>query len=256
MIIDTHAHLNMDEFENDLDDVVMRAAAADVGVILDVATDLKSSRKAVKNSKKYKEIYAAVGFHPHEAINVKEEEWVELEKLLMHPDVVAIGEIGLDYHYNFSPRDIQREVFLRQLKLANKRDLPVIIHIREAMMDGLSVLDGCGDLKRRGVFHCFGGDETDVRNVLELGFYISFTGVVTFKNYTNKNIVQIVPIDRILLETDAPFMAPVPMRGNRNEPGFIVHTAQKIAETMGVTYGTISEATTENAEALFGKFEV
>jgi len=256
MIIDTHAHLNMNEFENDLGDVVKRAAAADVGVILDVATDLKSSRKAVKNSKKYREIYAAVGFHPHEAVNVKEEDWVELEKLLMHPNVVAVGEIGLDYHYDFSPRDIQREVFLRQLKLAKKRDLPVIIHIREAMKDGLSVFDRCGDLKGRGVFHCFGGEETDVRKVLERGFYISFTGVVTFKNYTKKNIVRIVPIGRILLETDAPFMAPVPMRGKRNEPGFIVHTAQRIAETMGVTYGTISVATTVNAEALFGKFEV
>jgi len=250
--VDTHSHLNLDRFDNDRDAVIQRAAEAGVDMILDVGNDLETSRRAVKNSEKYDDVYATVGIHPHDASSMKEIDLSEIEKFLDHPKVVAVGEIGLDYHYDFSPREIQKKIFAQQLQLARERDLPVVVHMRKAMQDGLKVLDESGDPPWKGVFHCFGGTVYDVPRVLERGFHISFTGVVTFKNFKKNEMIREVPLKRLLLETDAPYMAPVPHRGERNEPCFLVHTAKAVAKVYGVEEERLAEVTTTNARTLLG----
>lgn len=252
VFVDTHAHLNLDLFDSDRDEVVQRAREAGVEMILDVGTDLKSSRRAVEDCERHDGVYAVVGIHPHDASRMKGKgDLSEIEKLLDHPKVVGVGEIGLDYHYDFSPREIQQEVFARQLRLAKGRGLPVVVHVRKAMQDGLKILGESGDPPWEGVFHCFGGTVEDVPKVLEMGFFISFTGVVTFRNFRNFDKIRGVPLERLLLETDAPYMAPVPHRGRRNEPCFLVHTARLLAEVYGVGEERLAEVTTANARILF-----
>ncbi len=252
MLIDTHAHLNSQPFDGDREEVIQRAKEADVQVILDVGTDLETSRKAVGYSEKIDGLYAAVGIHPHDAAKAGKQDLNEITRLLDHPKVVGLGEIGLDYHYHFSPAEIQQEIFSKQLRLAQEKNKPVIIHIREAMQDGLVIIDHSGKSPWKGVFHCYGGTVEDIPLVLKKGFFISFTGVVTFHNFKNVEKIRAVPLDRLLLETDAPFMTPVPYRGKRNEPCFLIHTAKTLADLYGIDYEELTKITSSNARMLFG----
>jgi len=251
-LIDTHCHLNMADFDDDRKDVIDRASAAGVEFILDIGTDIVSSRKATCLSKDNPSVFSAVGVHPHEASKVSESDLGAIESLLDDPKAVALGEIGLDYHYQFSPRDVQKSLFRKQIDIGILRGKPLIIHVREAMSDALRILRETECSQFRGVFHCFAGSAEDVPPLLEMGFYISFTGVVTFKNFSKHDAVASVPLNRLLLETDAPYMTPVPLRGKRNEPSMLIHTAKRLAETCGVPLETLVSQTTANAKALFG----
>jgi len=251
MLIDTHAHLNMDVFNSDRKEVIQRADEAGVKAIIDIGTDLETSRKAVKIAEQHENVYAAVGCHPHDSVKIASEEIKEIKHLVSHTKVVALGEIGLDYHYDFSPPEVQKKIFMLQLSYAHEQQLPVIIHIREAFEEGLEIIDSAGEPPWRGVFHCFGGSSHDVEEVLKRGFHVSFTGVVSFKNFSKRDVVQTVPIDRLLLETDAPYMAPVPLRGKRNEPAFLTHTAESLADIYQMDRHTLAEMTTANAHRLF-----
>jgi TatD DNase family protein len=251
MLVDTHVHLNMEAFDGDRESVVHRAAEAGVEWMLDVGTDLRSSKKALILSEQFQAVFAAAGIHPHEAVKATPSDLDEIKSLSRHPKILAIGEIGLDYHYNFSPRDVQKKRFSEQLELALSIGKPVVIHVREAMADALEILD-CFSIKQwKGVFHCFGGGEEDVSRVLEMGFYISFTGVVTFRDFKKYDLIRLVPEERLLVETDAPYMTPVPFRGRRNEPAMITYSARKMAETVGLPVDPFCVRTTQNANALF-----
>jgi len=254
-LIDTHAHLNMEHFNEDLPEVIEKSAASHVKYIIDIATDLESSRKVILNCENYDMVFGAAGIHPHDSGNHTEQDLAEIDKLLGHPKIVALGETGLDYYYDYSPRPIQKNFFTEQLILAAKRDIPVIIHIREAMRDGLEIL-GNLDTIPRGVFHCYSGTEEDLSEILNLGFYISFTGVVTFKNFSKQSVVAAVPPDRLLLETDAPFMTPVPHRGKRNDPSYLHYILKAVAEIHTIDESELAQITTQNAENLFGLKEL
>jgi len=250
-LIDTHAHLTMEHFRDDLPEVIEKSKASHLNHIIDIATDLETSRKVIQNCEKYEMIFGAVGIHPHDSAKHTQPDLVELETLLDHPKIVALGEIGLDYYYDYSPRPVQKKFFTEQLKLAARLDIPVIIHIREAMKDGLEIIHDLDSIPR-GVFHCYSGTEQDLSAILDLGFYISFTGVVTFKNFKKQSVVKAVPPDRLLLETDAPFMTPVPFRGKRNDPSYISYILQAIADIHDRSESSLAKKTTANAEALFG----
>jgi TatD DNase family protein len=251
MLADTHAHLNMKEFDPDRESVLERAADSGVEWILDVGTDLESSRKAVREAACLKTVFAAAGVHPHAALAVNPSVLSELETLLSSPKVKALGEIGLDYHYDFSPRSVQRDAFRAQLEMALSRRMPVIIHVREAMADALDILHAFSADGWEGVFHCFSGNSEDASRLIRMGFHISFTGVVTFPNFGKFDAVRQVPLNRLLLETDAPYMTPVPHRGKRNEPAFLTFTAAKLSEILGVEPNFLAAQTTRNALTLF-----
>jgi len=251
-LIDTHAHLNMDRFDSDRDAAVKRAARAGIAKIIDIGTDLASSRAAVGLSRIFDPVFAAVGIHPHEAAKISEKDIIDLQGLLRLDKTVAIGEAGLDYHYDYSPRNIQKEVFIKQLQISLDLQKPIIIHVREAMTDALQIIDSVSTHPWKGVFHCFGGDETDAAEVLKRGFHISFTGVITFKNFKNNPALKLVPDDKLMLETDCPFMAPVPLRGKRCEPAFLPHTLKAAAEIRNISDQKLAAITTANAEKLFG----
>ncbi len=251
MVVDTHTHLNMDRYDDDLPEVIKRAEEAGVGLIIDVGVDVESSQKSIQISERFKSIFSAVGCHPHDAVKMKEKDFCRLERLLNHDRVVAVGEIGLDYHYNFSPPEVQREVFKRQLEMASEKNLPVIVHMREAMRDGIKIMENYYKKVRGGVFHCFGGGVEHVHKVVEMGFFISFTGVITFHNFNSFKKVESVPLNRLLLETDSPYMAPVPERGKRNEPAFIVHIIKVLSSIYRTSEEDIATVTTDNAVRLF-----
>lgn len=250
--IDTHAHLNMEVYDPDRDAVVERSLAAGVQWIIDVGVDFSTSLCSIELSSKYSSVFSAVGIHPHEASKVSLQDLNRLEAFCQNSKVVAIGEIGLDYHYNFSPPEIQKKIFLAQLELARKLQKPVIVHVREAMTDALNLIRSIASSDWKGVFHCFGGKAKDIPEILEMGFMISFTGVITFHNFKKQDLVRMVPLDRLLLETDAPYMTPVPFRGKRNEPAFLPHIAKAIASIHSISEQAIANASTSNAKKLFG----
>ncbi|HLL74432.1 MAG TPA: TatD family hydrolase [Pyrinomonadaceae bacterium] len=258
MFVDSHAHIDGEEFDADRDEVVARARAAGVAAILNVGTGDPHSgslERAVRAAEQYENVFAAAGVHPHDARLFDEAAEGRLRKLLAaSPRVVAWGEIGLDYHYDHSPRDLQREVFRRQLRLAREAGLPVIIHSREADEDTVEILaeewEGAG---RGGVMHCFGGGRRMAERAMELGYYISFAGNVTFKKAEPlREVARVVPPDRLLVETDCPYLAPVPHRGRRNEPAHVADTARFLAELRGATPEELGRATSENFSRLFG----
>jgi TatD DNase family protein len=251
-LIDTHAHLNAAEFDADLEGAIGRARDAGVIAICDVGTDLRTSEKAVAVAAAFSCVYAAAGVHPHEASKASAAEFKAVAALLSEKKVVALGEIGLDYHYRFSPPDVQQAAFRTQVELGLSLGKPLIVHVREAMTDALRILRQIQSSGFRGVFHCYGGGRDEIPEICGLGFHISFTGVVTFRNFERADAVTAVPSDRLLLESDAPFMAPVPYRGGRNEPAFLRATADKIAGLRGVPAAEIARQTTENAKRLFG----
>ncbi|MDQ5835884.1 MAG: TatD family hydrolase [Acidobacteriota bacterium] len=257
MFVDSHAHIDGEEFDADRDEVVARARAAGVGAILNVGTGdphAGNFERAVAVALKYEGVYAAAGVHPHDARLYDEAaERRLLEIVRRGPPVVAWGEIGLDYHYDHSPRDVQRTVFAAQLRLARAEGLPVIVHTREADEETAEILRaeltqaGAG-----GVMHCFGGGPALAETALELGFMISFAGNVTFKKAENlREVARAVPPERLLVETDCPYLAPVPLRGRRNEPAFVVETARFLADLRGVEPEELGRVTSENFARLF-----
>jgi TatD DNase family protein len=251
MLIDSHAHLEMKEFNPDREDVIERARQAGVGYIVTVGTNLALSRKALTLARQHRNIYSTVGIHPHDVARADNQTFDDLCEIAEDPKVVAYGEIGLDFFRNISPREKQTEMFNRQLELALQLELPVIIHDRDAHEQTLRIVKESG--VRRGVFHCFSGDYSMARQCIDLGFFISIPGVVTYdKAKIIQDVALRVPLSSLLLETDAPYLAPMPHRGKRNEPSFIINTAKKIAEIKGVPWEEVADATAANAMNLFG----
>lgn len=251
MLFDSHAHLDDERFNSEQDEVIARAAAAGVTGILNAGADMGSSQRAVKLALKYPNVYAAVGMHPHDAKLMVNDDYDQLAAWAREPKVVAIGEIGLDYYYDHSPREIQKKVFIRQLDLARQTGKPVIIHDRDAHADILTIVKNQGK-GLSGVFHCFSGSVEMMREVLKLGFYVSIAGPVTFpKSVKLKEVATAVPLDRLLVETDCPYLTPHPYRGKRNEPAFVRLVAEEVARLRNMELAALAEATTANVKRLF-----
>jgi TatD DNase family protein len=250
-LIDTHAHLQLQHFDEGRDAVIRRALDAGVAKIITIGTDVASSRQAIALAEKYDGVFAAVGIHPTDCGDATEKEFEEIRGLAMHPRAVAIGEIGLDFYWKDVAPEKQRRAFVRQLALAREMNKPAIIHNREAGEAILQTLREENIHELRGVFHCFSENPDFAKRVLDLGCYISFTGNLTYKKSTLPEVAAQIPLDRIMLETDAPFMAPVPHRGKRNEPAFVVHVAEKLAEIKNLPLEEIAKTTSEKAHRLF-----
>jgi len=252
MLVDSHAHLDEARFDDDREDLIQRAWDAGVRRILTIGngTGPDDMGCGIPYAESRNWIFTSVGIHPHDAVKAEEHHFERMESLAAHPKVLAIGETGLDYHYDYSPRDVQRRVFERQLQLAGKLNLPVIIHTREADGDTEKILRASAPLA--GVLHCFTSSAHLADTALELGFLISFSGIVTFPNARNlAEIARSIPSDRLLVETDCPYLAPVPHRGKRNEPAFVVETAKFIAGQRGISLENLSEITSQNFTRLF-----
>jgi TatD DNase family protein len=250
-IIDTHSHLDSDQFDKDRDDVINRCNENGIKFIIDPAVNFQTCKKVLELADRYESLYVCLGVHPHDAKEYNDTVMTDIEKLLDHKKVVGIGEIGLDYHYNFSPKDTQKEVFREFLKLAKRRSLPVIIHDREADKDIIDILESEMDENLKGQFHCFAGDKDMAKRVLDYGFYISFTGSITFHKNKYSDLLFDMPLEKMLLETDSPYMSPVPFRGKRNDPCNLIYIIKKIAEVKGRPETDIIEITYKNAINLF-----
>ena len=255
-LIDSHCHIDGEQFDADRDDVVARARAAGVVAMLNVGTgdpNTDDFRKAVAVAEKYENVFASVGVHPHDAKLYDDRAEAHLVELARSEKVIAWGEIGLDYYYDHSPRDVQREVFRRQIRTARELDLPIIIHSRDADDETVEILtEECSYDGFRGIMHCFGGTPEMAEALMKLGFLISFAGNVTFKKAENlRDSARVVPLNRLLVETDCPFLTPVPFRGKRNEPGNVVHTAKFLAELYNIEVTELATATTQNFLDIF-----
>lgn len=252
MLIDSHAHLDMERFDLDRDLVIDRALSVDVRQIITIGIDIKSSIRAVKLAKSYSSIFASVGIHPHNADNTDKTDLEQIPLIANQEKIVAIGETGLDFFRNRSSRQKQIELFKQQLDIAISLDLPVVIHDREAHEEILKILSSLKINEFKGVIHCFSGDYNLAKTFIDIGYYISIPGTVTFKNAIQVQEVAVrIPLNRMLLETDAPFLTPAPYRGKRNEPCHITHTAQKIAKLRGISFEEIAMQTSKNACQLF-----
>ena len=252
MLIDSHAHLDMEEFDAGRDQVIDRALSADVRQIITVGIDIRSSIRAAALTKSYSSVFASVGIHPHNADNADKNDLKQIPFMATQEKVVAIGETGLDFYRNLSSRQNQIELFKQQIDIAISLDLPVVIHDREAHEEVLNILFSFNRNGFKGVIHCFSGDYNLAKTFIDMGFYISIPGTVTFKNANEMQDVAVrVPLNRMLLETDAPFLAPVPYRGKRNEPCLVIHTAQKVAELRGISFEEVARQTSKNTCQLF-----
>jgi TatD DNase family protein len=255
-LIDSHAHVDMAEFASDRDAMLGRARAAGVGTLLAIGNGpaIDKLGAAVPYAEQYDWIYASAGIHPHEAKHATEAHYEELERLARHPRVIAWGEIGLDFHYDLSPRDVQVRVFRRQLEQAGAAKLPIIIHCREAWPDCLTILEEqWRGTALGGIFHCFSGTIEQARHGIEMGFLMSFAGNVTYPKAQNlRDVARQAPLDRLLVETDSPFLAPQPHRGKRNEPAYVVEVAQTIANVRNLATTDIAQTTAENFRRFFG----
>ncbi|MHB1452463.1 MAG: TatD family hydrolase [Saccharofermentanales bacterium] len=258
MLFDTHAHLNDERFRQDYEETLARAAAAGVVKILIASYDEESSVASLKLARAGDGLYCSLGIHPHDAVNYNASAGDKIRSLIAGngDKVVAIGEIGLDYHYDLSPRDLQRDAFEAQIRIASANNLPFIVHDREAHGDVLRIIEDCGreGILRAdpGVFHCYSGSAEMAHRLLELGFYISFAGPVTFKNARRSaEVMAMVPMDRILIETDCPYLSPEPFRGKRNEPAYVRFVAEKLAEIKGISAEDAGTSTFRNACRLF-----
>ena len=252
MLIDSHAHLDDNRFDADRDRLIKSLKESGIDLIINPGSDLQTSIKAVSLAEQYENIYAAVGVHPHSAKEM-DDSTIEILKSFTNRDkVVAVGEIGLDYHYDNSPRDIQRKRFVEQLDLAKEVDLPVIIHTRDAAQDTFDILKNAQDGSLEGVLHCYSGSVEMAREYIKLGFYISLAGPVTFKNsIVLREVAKDLPLDNLLIETDSPYLTPEPYRGKRNEPIYVRYVAGTIAEARGLEFEEIAKITAENTKRLF-----
>ncbi|MDY0404049.1 TatD family hydrolase [Virgibacillus sp. 179-BFC.A HS] len=253
MLFDTHVHLNARDFFDDREEVIQRAFANDIQYMNVVGFDRETIPLAIEIAEKYEHIYASVGWHPVDAIDMTPQDLQWIEDLSSHPKVVAIGEMGLDYHWDKSPKDVQMDVFRQQIHLAKKVNMPIIIHNREATEDIIRILQEEKAEEVGGIMHCYNDDVKYVPACLDMNFYISLGGPVTFKNAPlPKEVAAQVPLDRLLVETDAPFLAPHPNRGKRNEPAYVKLVAEKIADLREMDFQELSEQTTKNAFRVFG----
>ncbi len=251
-LIDSHCHLDMENGQDAIDDIIDSAEQCRVHTIITIGIDLASSQRAVALAHTYPGVYASVGIHPHSAEEGDDAVYQQLKELATTNKVVAYGEIGLDYAKQYAPVERQRVEFSRQLELAKELELPVIIHDREAHQDTVEIIREQGSLLAGGVMHCFSGDMAFARQVLNLGLYISIPGIVTFKNALElQKVAQEIPLDRMLLETDGPFLTPAPFRGKRNRPEYILYTAAMVAELRGISIDEVARQTSRNTQQLF-----
>ena len=250
-MIDTHAHLDFPEFAEDFEQVRQRAAEVGVRQIINIGVDLKSSYQATEFAKRFPEMFAAVGFHPHDSKHYTDKAEAELRGLANNFKVVAIGETGLDYYRDHSPRDKQRRVFISQIQLAKSLGLPLVVHIRNAYAEALDILAAEQAAETGVVLHCFSGDKKEAFRALDLGYSLSFGGVLTFKNSRLPELVVDIPLESILLETDSPFLAPHPYRGQRNQPALVQMVYLKLAEILGRDFDEIETQIDKNAESFF-----
>ena len=253
MFIDTHSHLFYPNFEDDLDDVIQRAKDSGVDFILVPATDLATAKEVINLTEKYDMIYGAVGIHPHDTKDWDPSLLNEIENLTSHKKIVAIGEIGLDYFYDYSPKEKQIEAFKSQIDLALKLDLPIIVHNRDSDEDMMEIINSYCGSGLKAQFHCFNGSLNDAKELMHMGYMISFTGNITFKKADElREVLKNVRIDQILLETDSPFLTPVPFRGKRNEPAYVKYIAEQVAEAHGLSIEEVGRITSFNAFRMFG----
>ena len=251
MLFDTHAHYDDEQYDPDRDQLLTSMAENGVSMILNAGADIRSSRAGRDLAERYPFVWFAAGVHPHETEGMDDGSFDGLRELLRHRKNVAVGEIGLDYHYDLSPRDIQRKRFRQQMELAREMKKPVIIHEREACADVLDVIKDFRDLT--GVYHCYSGSWETAKIILDQGWYLSFTGVITFKNARKAlEVVEKMPADRLMIETDCPYLAPVPVRGTRNSSLNLHFTAEKAAEIRGISFEELAHITTENGKRFFG----
>ena len=251
MLFDTHAHYYAEQFDPDRDKVLSALPAANVGLVLCPGCDLESSRQSIALAEQYPFLYAAAGVHPEDALGLPDDWLEQVEAMTHHPKVKAVGEIGLDYYWQEVPRDLQKEVFRAQLALAQRLDMPVIVHDREAHGDSLAIVKEFPGV--RGVFHCYSGSVEDAKTLIKLGWHLSFTGTITFKNARRAvEAAAEVPLDRLLIETDCPYMAPEPFRGKRCDSTMLTQMVQKLAEIKGVEPQQLADQTFANACTVYG----
>jgi len=252
MLVDSHAHLEMPEFKKDLEEVIQRAKDSGVQYIFTVGTEKADWNQTLDISHRYPSLYAILGIHPHHAKKMDPETYPLLRDLCKDEKVKAVGEIGLDFFRNLSPKEVQLRRFREQIGLAKELGLPIVVHDREAHQETLEILKSEGAKECGGIIHCFSGDYEMARACIDMGFYISIPGSITFKNAGGlREVVEKIPLDVILVETDAPFLTPEPFRGKRNEPAFVRYTAKKIAEVKKIAFDRVAEATGENALKVF-----
>lgn len=249
-LIDTHAHIYYEDYAENIDDIIQRAEDQGVEKIITVGVDLKSSEECIQLAERFNMVYATCGVHPHEADKAPKGFLYELEDLSAHPKLVAIGEMGLDYHYNFSEPKVQNRVYLEQLEMAKALALPAVVHCRESDKDVLKGIQESGN--DSGVVHCFASDLEFAQSIIETGFHISFTGLITFVKELEE-VVQEIPLEKMMVETDSPYLSPKPHRGKQNEPSRVIHVADKIAELRGLEREEVAQITTETALDLFSK---
>ena len=252
MLFDTHAHLNAEQYNEDLTQVIERAKSEKVEKIVVVGFDRPTITRAMELIEEYDFIYAAIGWHPVDAIDMTDDDLKWIKDLSQHEKVVAIGEMGLDYYWDKSPKDVQKEVFRRQIALAKEVNLPIIIHNRDATEDVVTILKEEGAAEVGGIMHCFTGSLETAKACMDMNFYISFGGPVTFKNAKKpKEVVKDIPSDRLLIETDCPYLTPAPFRGKRNEPSYVKYIAEQIAELREISFEELAELTTKNAKKVY-----
>ncbi|MFL5538575.1 MAG: TatD family hydrolase [Longimicrobiaceae bacterium] len=254
-LIDAHAHLADERILPEVEGVVARAREAGLAGVVSIATDAEDARTNLGLAERFADVWSTAGIHPHAASTASDEAFSVVRALIGHPRVVALGETGLDYHYDFSPREVQREAFARHLELARETGLPVIVHAREADDDLRALLREAGR-GTVGVLHSFSSGRALLEEALALGWYASFSGMITFKKFDGLDFVRMVPADRIMVETDTPYLAPVPHRGKTNEPAFVVHTARRAAEIRGEDPDELAAQTVENTCRFYGKMDL
>jgi len=251
-LIDTHAHLDFDDYNQDREEVFNRARKIGVEKIVNIGADLEGSQRAVELAEKHDYVFASVGIHPHEADTVNEQSLAKIKALAESLKVKAIGECGLDFYYDNSPREIQKDAFRKQLKLALELKLPVIVHSREAAAETLEIIDQTGDFAENLIFHCYAYGPDEIEEIIKRDYYVAFGGLITFNSAQPiREALKKMPLNRILLETDAPYLTPAPKRGKRNEPAYLEHILKKAAEIKEINFEEMGRITTENAERIY-----